>query len=829
MKSLAPFFKPFLLVHLLGLTPAGVEGALALAGLPATITVQEHIPAGTSIFNCYVVSTLGGTTLSPRILSPQPLNDFFSVSVVSGLNLTVIVLASAGLDYETQRQFELSIFVEDNKGYTDLKVLTVILSDVNEPPRFLDGLTVQVNILENSEAGTVIYEVQATDPDRDETLSFAVNSTLFAAHSSGQSGIIVAAQTLDYETDPHSFAVAVTVMDTDGHLITGILLVNILNLNDNSPRFTKLATLIEIFEDVTPGTVITTVTAEDLDDNTLSYHLKTHNPYFTINSATGEIQVAQTLDTGSTSLKNATRQQLQIVVTDSLRGGHTSSDTITILIKDINNKHPFCSPHTHSNSHLNYILRPFAGAGRRFALNPRDPRTIVVTGILDFEDPTNFDGENVFEMLVIVNDSVAPYHQDTVTVYVTILPVNEFTPNFTQMSYTFNVSEITTSGTVIGRVSAEDRDRPAAALTYSLVGGGSTQGYWQLFRISPSSGNLQLVAKPDYETKRNYVLTVLAVDGGPEKGQTGTTTITVNILPVNDEPPVCHPGFQQLTVSAGTAVGTKIAGFRLSCTDADSAPQAFRYFIISGNRNNHFKLSPSAGSNLTQLVLAIAFQYFRESAGWEGRQEACANRDSDHKRQSYRPTTTTQETSTTDSITYVWISQNTYEEDAWYIPFLVTVGCLLLLGWLGLLTFRLVKYIRSLPKELEKETLVERQEQKKRQQDVVVEMTKFTTIFDGEALDPVTGKMYQYNTISGARRWKDVQSPGTDGEDMTATVPGPLTSDRRERDEPFTSDSRVKDTQPVQNATRNTPKRPPAPKPSNHLRNLSGVNLVETE
>uniref|UniRef100_A0A4W3K8Q5 Cadherin-related family member 3-like n=1 Tax=Callorhinchus milii TaxID=7868 RepID=A0A4W3K8Q5_CALMI len=297
---------------------------------------------------------------------------------------------------------------------------------------------------------------------------------------------------------------------------------------------------------------------------------------------------------------------------------------------------------------------------------------------------------------------------------------------------------------------------------------------------------------------------------------------------------------------AGTAVGTKIAGFRLSCTDADSAPQAFRYFIISGNRNNHFKLSPSAGSNLTQLVLAIAFQYFRGIdsatdyeltlhitddnllAGREDRKLVQTGTATINVKVIV-PTTTTQETSTTDSITYVWISQNTYEEDAWYIPFLVTVGCLLLLGWLGLLTFRLVKYIRSLPKELEKETLVERQEQKKRQQDVVVEMTKFTTIFDGEALDPVTGKMYQYNTISGARRWKDVQSPGIDGEDMTATVPGPLTSDRREGDEPFTSDSRVKDTQPVQNATRNTPKRPPAPKPSNHLRNLSGVNLVETE
>ncbi|KAH1187728.1 hypothetical protein KIL84_020477 [Mauremys mutica] len=37
------------------------------------------------------------------------------------------------------------------------------------------------------------------------------------------------------------------------------------------------------------------------------------------------------------------------------------------------------------------------------------------------------------------------------------------------------------------------------------------------------------------------------------------------------------------------------------------------------------------------------------------------------------------------------------------------------------------------------------------------EMTKINTVFDGEARDPVTGKMYEYNSKSGARRWKDTK------------------------------------------------------------------------
>ncbi|XP_066580810.1 cadherin-related family member 3-like [Amia ocellicauda] len=41
--------------------------------------------------------------------------------------------------------------------------------------------------------------------------------------------------------------------------------------------------------------------------------------------------------------------------------------------------------------------------------------------------------------------------------------------------------------------------------------------------------------------------------------------------------------------------------------------------------------------------------------------------------------------------------------------------------------------------------------------ELVMEMTKINTVFDGEAVDPVTGKVYEYNTKSGARRWKDTQ------------------------------------------------------------------------
>ncbi|KAM6097269.1 uncharacterized protein VSU04_000041 [Chlamydotis macqueenii] len=55
--------------------------------------------------------------------------------------------------------------------------------------------------------------------------------------------------------------------------------------------------------------------------------------------------------------------------------------------------------------------------------------------------------------------------------------------------------------------------------------------------------------------------------------------------------------------------------------------------------------------------------------------------------------------------------------------------------------------------------LINTPEKKKPKKDVVMTMTKLNTVFDGEARDPVTGKIYEFNTRSGARRWKKSSEP----------------------------------------------------------------------
>ncbi|XP_078077470.1 cadherin-related family member 3-like [Mustelus asterias] len=795
------------------LKPDRVSGFIKIQGLPATITIQEDTPAGIAIFNFSVVSTITDELmLTPKIAATNPVNNFFIVSVTRRLDLEVIVSENAGLDYETQSNYALLIYVEDDKGNADFQMLTVLLSDVDEPPRFLDNLangdssirTVYIDFLENLAVGEMIYKVQATDPDKDDnTLFYSANSSMVTMISNGA---ILAAKSFDYEKDLH-----------------------------------RNKTIFEISEEKPPHSVIGKVTAYDSDDDSASssliYVMSPANRYITINSefyrlalcingqsksvkscesrgvgmilnsrlsqfyesqisgevillvemVTGELIVSAIIDRDNGPFRVIPTQEFDVVAKDSPSGEHTASLTVIVIIKDINDNQPFCFPHTHSiqipekteegttlvtiscrdndvdlaNSQFTTSLQPGLRTNGRFALNGKNNDTIVVIGKLNFEAVTNLEDNNIYVLSVVVTDIAPPYYQDTVTVYVRVTPGNEFHPSFTQMSYTFNISEFSETseidfgteklanglpavslsiGTKVGRVLAEDKEFPELKFSYSLIGGGSTLGYSQLFWINPDSGEIYLVAQPDYEATAQHYLMVQAVDKDSSDPKTATTTVTVHIFPTNDEPPDCQPKDYSLTILDDTAVGTNIQGFQLFCTDADSSPQSFRYSIASGNINNHFRLSPNAGSNITKLILALPFDYTHgvdkvtnynllvlitddnQLAGSRQRKVVQTGRVKINIRIIIPTPISLLFSLPQPNITYIRLSQNTYQADAWYIPFIITLGCLLLLGMLGYLAYLLAEYIRSIPKSKveKKPTMNEEEPKSKKQQHVIL-------------------------------------------------------------------------------------------------------------
>ncbi|NXE80119.1 CDHR3 protein, partial [Cochlearius cochlearius] len=788
-----------------------------LQGLPATSTVEENAAAGVLVYTFNVtVSPLPseGVAILPTIVNSNPLTEAFDIESEGDLEYKVVTTGNPVLDYETMpKSFDLQIFVEDTAGRTDLNVLTVQVTDKNERPVFRGNMAIQtvtIYVLEGTPPEH-IYQVDAADPEKAELKYSLLPATVpfFIL----ESGAIFSTKEFDYEKDPHSYFLNITATDPGGLNSTKTVNIKIINTNDERPYFTTKQRIYRIPEEQSPGTIVANITARDPDDedspSRLFYSIQSSDRYFSINPATGVLHVTGRINRDALPLQLHPNISVIVRVEDSPSGGHTSQMEITIMVEDINDNPPECNPFTFrrevnenmapgtflldlrnyckdidvdpSNNRFNFTGLSGFGSNN-FALDSTASGRLVMTESIDLENPANL-GIEVYSLTVRVQDIACPNYSSKypfytsfdiflcymIYIYIRIKPVNEFFPVFSNLSYEFNVLEITKVGSSIGRVNARDKDWPPSVITYSIVAGGGTRDFTSIFWISPTKGDVKILARLDYETTQKHILTVQASD----QEKTATASVTVNVLEVNDEEPVCSPNFYSFQIPVSLAVGTNINGFRIECQDRDSDPRSFRYFINEGNVNNHFTFSPSAGSNSSRLILASRFNY--ESGfdtNWIYRLRVYITDDnllSARDKATHliktgtvtlsirvipNPTTVI---ATTPGFTVVTKRENLYSESAWYVPFVVTFGSLLLLGLLGYLGFLLATCVRTgCPPagRVDGAPLIHFALCLSSQT-----MTKLNTVFDGEARDPVTGKMYEFNTRSGARRWKKSGEP----------------------------------------------------------------------
>ncbi|NXC05468.1 CDHR3 protein, partial [Orthonyx spaldingii] len=787
-----------------------------LKGLPATSTVEENSAAGVSVYNFNVtVSPSEGIAILPTIVNSNPLTEAFDIESKGGLEYRVVTTGNPVLDYETMpKSFDLQIFVEDTTGRTDLNILTIQVTDKNEQPVFRGNMaiqTVMIYVLEGTPPGR-IYQVDAADPENAKLKYSLLPAT--APFSIRESGAIFSTKEFDYEKDPHCYFLNITVTDPDGLNSTKTVNINIINTNDEKPYFTTKQRIYRIPEEQSPGTIVANITAKDPDDedspSRLFYSIQSSDRHFSINPATGVLQVSGRIDRDALPLRLHPNVSLIVRVEDGSGSDHASETEITIMIDDVNDNPPECNPSAFRKeanentapgtflvdlrnyckdidvdpSNNQFSFTGLSGFGsNNFALESTVSGRLVMTGTIDLENPAN-PGVEVYTLTVRVQDIAHPNYSskypfyisfdNIIYIYIRIKPVNEFFPVFSNLSYVFSVSEITKVGSSIGSVHAMDKDWPPNVITYSIVAGAGTRDYTNIFWISPTKGDVRILARLDYETTQNHIFIVQASD----QEKSTTASVTVNVLEVNDEEPVCSPSFYSLQIPVSLAVGTNINGFRIECQDRDSDPRSFRYFINEGNKNSHFVFSPSAGSNTSRLILASRFDY--ESGLDTNWIYSLRVHITDDNLVSARDKTTlliktgtvtlnirvipnpTTATTTTPGVTVVTKRENLYSPSAWYVPFVITLGSLLLLGLLGHLGLLLLPRLRTRCPPAGRAhgaPLINAPEKKKPKKEVVVAMTKLNTVFDGEARDPVTGRMYEFNTRSGARRWKKSNEP----------------------------------------------------------------------
>ncbi|XP_070603567.1 cadherin-7 isoform X2 [Erythrolamprus reginae] len=170
-----------------------------------------------------------------------------------------------------------------------------------------------------------------------------------------------------------------------------------------------------------------------------------------------------------------------------------------------------------------------------------------------------------------------------------IQDINDNEPKFLDGPYTAGVPEMSPVGTSVVQVTATDADDPtygnSARVVYSILQG---QPY---FSVEPKTGIIKTaLPNMDREAKDQYLLVIQAKDMvGQNGGLSGTTSVTVTLTDVNDNPPRFPHRSYQYNVPESLPVASMVA--RLKAADADIGVNAeMEYKIVDGDGLGVFKI-----------------------------------------------------------------------------------------------------------------------------------------------------------------------------------------------------------------------------------------------
>ena len=345
----------------------------------------------------------------------------------------------------------------------------------------------------------------------------------------------------------------------------------------------------------TVGVYIITYTATDLDNNTATATrtvtvVDTTDPVVVVtgdNPATTELGLTYT-DAGATATDasgNVTVVTTGTVDSDAVgsytltytatdASGNSGTATRTVNVVDTNNNAPvitslasFDMSETRAEPKLVGTVTAtdvdFDGSVTlEYRISGTELTIGLTSGILELVNAPDYETKDTYTATVTVTDGGNETTQD---ITVNILDENDNAPVITSLA-SFDMSETRAEPKLVGTVTATDVDFDGSVtLEYRISGTELTIGL--------TSGILELVNAPDYETKDTYTATVTVTDGGNET----TQDITVNILDENDNAPVITSSSTFLADENQTSIGTVVA------TDVDFNGSVVLEYRISGS------------------------------------------------------------------------------------------------------------------------------------------------------------------------------------------------------------------------------------------------------
>ena len=512
-----------------------------------------------------------------------------------------------------------------------------------------DDCTCDIELTENTPAGTVILDPNVDYPSGSTFhYSPAVLQTgpfnMFFTH--GDDSVLTVSGNFDREAmvaalqkhafDPVVFSFTLVAYKSVHDIFSDKYRIHILDIDDNVPEFAIEHKVLEYFEhDSNKKPLELAVDDDQAENGTWQYYLETDDPetealfYLEVDTVPGNSHIFSLLQlvvNGTLDREERANYSLRLVAEEGNSNPDRAVQEVSVIVLDKCDKYPtFVMTRYEATVMENTTVGQLivkveavdldVGSYGKFdyeidrlcAVNPLDPQQTCVSGDIyptDGSKPFTLDAESGELTLnseldyetatrIIVDIKAVDGCDKTGTTIVTIniVNINDEKPEIsTSILGSGNIAENIGVNSSLAIIRIRDADSDITSVQLVDNSTGMESDTFKLI-VNDISYNLGLKRSLDYEERKNHTLTVIATDSGFPV-ITGYYSFTINVLDVNDNPPIFQTPHSPPSVfenSADDAFVTDVLAL-----DADSGDNARVSYTIPG-KNSTFPFQDRFG------------------------------------------------------------------------------------------------------------------------------------------------------------------------------------------------------------------------------------------
>nr|XP_033799122.1 cadherin-16 isoform X2 [Geotrypetes seraphini] len=452
---------------------------------------------------------------------------------------------------------------------------------------------------------------------------------------------IDAASNMLYATNPFDreqqavYRLQVTAKNEAGETLFGPIFIQIIvkDVNDNRPVTVEDVFSGRVSRGMKQGKSFMHINATDLDDPSttngdLRYQIFTQTPkepskeMFQINATTGGLSLTAE---GASLLHSSQVQKYNLVVKvkdmgDQPLGFYTWADveievvenTWTsprpiLLQENLRGTYPKIISRVNWNSkEVHYYL------GGDF---PKDLFQIDPDGNICVNQELDREVQSEYRIQVFAVNEDGVLYDEPLELNLTVTDQNDNKPLFTHETYYADIKEQTAGGTEIVQVSAEDADDPNTSnsdIYYKIISQEPQMPSSVMFHINEKTGMITL-QNPELKTNiaKQYSLRITAFNlGGKEEGLSSTCTAVINVVDVNDSPPVfLESQYGSFIIPENAEPGVLIVTLTASDEDEEAEYKFIDFSVVSGNEDGTFEIVKAQQNGIVSIFLVKELDY----------------------------------------------------------------------------------------------------------------------------------------------------------------------------------------------------------------------------